>query len=45
MDFKDALDSLTLKFTSGNAIEVERAVILRTEWDAILPALILLSRF
>jgi len=36
MLFKDAFDSLTKKFTSGNHIVVERTTILREEWEAIL---------
>lgn len=35
MTFKEAFKNLTLKFTSSNDIEIERATILRTEWDAI----------
>ena len=30
------LEDLTLKFKSGNNIEIERATILRSEWDAII---------
>jgi hypothetical protein len=37
---KEAIDSLTLKFTSGNSVDVERATILRKEWDVIYPTLI-----
>jgi len=36
---KEAIDSLTLKFTSENSVDVERATILRKEWDAIKPIL------
>lgn len=39
MTFEEAIESLTLKFTSGNDIEVERATILRKEWKAILTEL------
>lgn len=39
MEFKEALESLKLKFTSGNKIKVDRATILRTEWEALLPVL------
>ena len=35
MDFKEAIKSLTEKFSSGNDVEVERSTILRTEWGAI----------
>ena len=36
MLMKEALDSLKLKFTSGNDVEVERATITREEYEAIL---------
>ena len=39
MDFEEALKNLKLKFTSGNEFEVERATILRKEWDVIYPIL------
>jgi hypothetical protein len=39
MTLKEALESLKLKFTSGNEIEVERATITREEFNAILKAL------
>jgi hypothetical protein len=35
MDIKEAIESLTLKFTSGNEIPVDRATILREEWEVI----------
>jgi hypothetical protein len=35
MKLEDAFKSLSLKFSSGNNIPVERATILREEWDAI----------
>lgn len=35
MDFKEALESLELKFTSANDVEVERTSILREEWEAL----------
>lgn len=35
MTFEEAYRDLELKFSSGNAIPVERAIILRTEWEAI----------
>jgi hypothetical protein len=36
MLMKEALDSLKLKFSSGNDVEVERATITREEYEAIL---------
>ena len=39
MELSEALESVKSKFQSGNSIKVERAVILRTEWNAILKAL------
>lgn len=35
MDIKEAMVNLDLKFTSGNSIQVERATIVRDEWEAI----------
>jgi len=35
MRFQDAYNNILSKFTSGNPIPVERAVITREEWDAI----------
>lgn len=35
MDFKEAYETLELKFTSGNPIPVERSTILDKEWKAI----------
>jgi len=35
MRFQDAYKNIESKFTSGNPIPVERAVITREEWDAI----------
>ena len=40
MTFKEAVENLKLKFTSGNDIEIERATILRKEWDVIYPVLV-----
>ena len=39
MTLKEAVENLKLKFTSGNDIEIERATILRKEWDIIYPVL------
>ena len=39
MDIEEALRELDLKFTSGNSIDVERAVITRAEYEAVLQAL------
>lgn len=39
LTFEEAVESLHLKFQSGNSIEVERATITRKEWDALLPIL------
>lgn len=36
---KEALQSLELKFTSGNSIPVERTVITREEYEALLSIL------
>jgi hypothetical protein len=33
----EAYESLKSKFTNGNEIDVEKATILRTEWDALKP--------
>lgn len=38
MTLDEALESLKLKFTSGNEIEVERATITREEYEAIMKA-------
>jgi hypothetical protein len=35
MNTAEAIESLKLKFTSGNDIPVTRAVITAAEWDAI----------
>jgi hypothetical protein len=35
MDIDSAIETLNQKFTSGNAIDVERATILSSEWEAI----------
>lgn len=35
MEFKDAIESLNLKFTSGNKIPVERTTIVNEEWQVI----------
>lgn len=35
MTFEEAKKSLTLKFTSGNDIDVTRATITDEEWEAI----------
>jgi hypothetical protein len=35
MKFEEALENLSLKFSSSNDIPIERATILRKEWDAI----------
>jgi hypothetical protein len=35
MDIHKAMKELDLKFTSGNNVEVERATILRSEYEAI----------
>lgn len=40
MTFEEAVESLRLKFQSGNPIEVERATILRKEWEALLPVIV-----
>lgn len=36
MEAKEAWEHLKQKFTSGNSIQVERATILRKEYEAIL---------
>ena len=35
MDIKTAIQNLKEKFTSGNNLQVQRATILREEWEAI----------
>ena len=35
MDIEDVIKSLTLKFTSGNDVDVTRATITRDEWEVI----------
>ncbi len=35
MNFDESMESLNLKFTSGNRISVERATIIDKEWKAI----------
>jgi len=35
MDYKEAKESLTLKFTSGNDMPVTRSTITLEEWEAI----------
>ena len=39
LTFDEAVASLKSKFTSANSINVERATILRKEWEALLPIL------
>ena len=39
MNTKEAIENMKLKFTSGNEIQVDRAYILREEYEAILPLL------
>ena len=37
MELSEAVESLRLKFTSGNIHPVTRATILREEWESIIP--------
>lgn len=35
MNADDAINKLKLKFSSGNSVDVDRAVITKEEWEAI----------
>lgn len=39
LTFEEAINSLSLKFQSGNTIDVERTTVTRKEWDAIWPVI------